>query len=243
MINSSAPASLALLLLVAIFGHASGSFGDHGLFWGGSAGSTANIARTGEWVDIDEAEIAVNLQKGSTALITYHLTVEAVKGIGAKLLPSENNKDTLQVRATVDGVPYRSSGSVASTYLVAQRTFSELSCSFTAQMSGNNHTVQLQWKKLGTQVDRWTIAPPALGSGYAISVMADHSQIFELEEPLTSSCSTGEWVDATNKLEFTLAADADLILGYSMTAASLVSFLKDDKEYVSSHGYRWCCFH
>ncbi len=219
-------------------------FSNHGLFWGSNAGSSASITTENVWQNIDGASIDVDLLgDDKDVLITYHVVVEGVKrNLASSPLPSENSKDVLQVRALVDGIPYRMSSSYASTYLVEQRVFSELTASFvasgmTAGVSNRNHTVLLQWKKIGTNVDRWIVSPPSMGNGYSLSALADHDKVWYAHESNDIVLNQkGVWLDASQKLEFYLEQDTKIVIGYAMNVAPQISkFVKDRKqEYVSS---------
>jgi len=237
--------SMVLLLLCGVT--ESSDFSQHGLFWGSNAGSSATISQENVWQNIDGASMDVNLMGGESkdVLITYHVIVEGVKrNLLNSPLPSENNKDVLQIRALVDGVPFRMSSSYASTYLVEQRVFSELTASFVAGgmtagagATNSNHTVLLQWKKIGTNVDRWIVSPPSMGNGYSLSALADHSKVWYAHETNDLVLQQkGVWLDASKKLEFYLEQDTNIVIGYAMNVNPQVSkFVKDRKqEYVSS---------
>lgn len=231
-------ALLAVLLLCSLGPICGSSFSQHGLFWGGNAASRAMIDTENTWQDIEDALVQINLASARTVLVNYHIVVESIKSLSAVPLPSENNKDVLQIRVLIDGTPYRHSSAYASTYLTEQRQFNELTGSFTAEIEDTaTHNITLQWKKVGNQVDSWRVSPPSLGSGYALAVIADYEQIWSLQENndviLTAK---GSWKDVSQTLEFYLEEDSTIVLGYSMSVSpKLNKFVKDRRqEYISS---------
>ena len=216
-------------------------FSRHGLFWGGGTRSNASISEENVWRPIDGTNVTFPLGKSSQVLVTYHILLEGVRGYGLGVLPTprESNKDTLQVRALIDGVPFRVSSTYASAYLVEQRTLTELTGTFMANIStgSRSHTVALQWKKSGNQVSRWLVSPQTLGSGYSISVLADHDHSWYLHEGSDAVITAqGAWQPLSGKLSFELERDRIVTLGYSFSVQpQLASFIKDRRqEFISS---------
>ena len=98
-------ALLAVLLLCSLGPICGSSFSQHGLFWGGNAASRAMIDTENTWQDIEDALVQINLASARTVLVNYHIVVESIKSLSAVPLPSENNKDVLQIRVLIDGTP------------------------------------------------------------------------------------------------------------------------------------------
>ncbi|KAJ1432957.1 hypothetical protein B484DRAFT_327005, partial [Ochromonadaceae sp. CCMP2298] len=208
-----------------------------GLFWGGVPSLNASIAETGSWQAIHGATLLVQLASERATLITYELGVEGLRRIDGSPLPREGHTDALQVRCLIDGVPLRYSSSFASTYLVEQRMFSSASSSFAANLSSGQHTVALQWKKTGSQIERWSVQTVGPNSQFSISAQADFDMLDYAHESNDQVLYTADaWKPMSDSMVFTVDRQRSVTVGYAATAQpQLLSFIKDrTMEYITS---------
>lgn len=105
----------------------------------------------------------------------------------------------------------------------------ELSSSFVVNMSTGVHAVSLQWKKIGTQISKWVIAPVSAGSGYTLAALANHDVIWHLNDVSDMIISAENvWKPLSNKLKFELDINSNVTIGYSVSIQPQVGkFIKD----------------
>ena len=92
------------------------SFSKYGLTWSTYPQLYESITRTGMWTDMVNASMAVDLPSDREVLFNYHIVVEGVQSFNGSTLPSEGNKDILQIRFKVNGSPNRYTSSFISSY-------------------------------------------------------------------------------------------------------------------------------
>ena len=194
------------------------------------------MTEAGRWQDVDNTSLQVNLHSRTTALVTWQLSVQAVRNLSGFPVPAEAAKDLLQVRVTVNGLPYRGSSSYAVTYLQEQAPFFQLSNTFVASLSAGPSSLCLQWKKTGDNVQAWRITAPYYeGTGYSLTVLADDYLLEARQSSQDAFLVTSNvWVDLPDPLQFTLPRDSRVILGYSFTLQPQFSAVLKDRgmEYV-----------
>ena len=143
---------------------------------------------------------------------------------------------TLQIRCTVDNIPYRSSSSYISTYATEERIVRELSGVFVANLSAKSHLISLQWKKSGSQISRWTMAPTISSTSFSISLIADHDKLWFCQETANSIINVnGLWKSLSETVDIKLDEESKVITGYSVTVQPQVALLLKDRrqEYIS----------
>eukprot|EP01032_Pedospumella_encystans_P014576 gene14576-16731_t len=170
-------------------------------------------------------------------LISYEIAVEGLRRLESATLPRESNTDSLQIRCLIDGVPLRYSSSVSTTYLVEQRMLASLSATFAANLSATNHTIILQWKKTGNQLDKWVLQTDGPNSKFIIAAQADFDKVSHLHELNDEFLFTPDvWKPLSGVLSFYVDRERTVTLGYSFTVQpQLFSFVKDrTMEYIMS---------
>ena len=201
-----------------------------GLFWSSVPHTNASLSSPGTWQDIDGSFIHITLDNKKSALISYEMQLEGLRELTGTVLPKENNFDTVQVRCMIDGVAYRSSSSFAFSYLVNEKNIATLAASFVVPFVAGNHSVSMQWKKLGNSVEEWIFSSSS-GAGLAISVQADHSQIWsknELNDKFISS--NGHWQTLTSNIEFNTSVKQQVTIGYTVSAQPQLGALIKDRN-------------
>ena len=179
-----------LYLLLILIPLVCGEFHNHGLIFGKNNFSPSRLIKVNKWEDIANSTVSFDLFSTKEVLVRYKVMVEGLKVHTPRSpLPSESKKDILQIRAVVDGVPFLHSSSYVSTYLVEQRTTHSLAGEFIANLTSINnntfHSISLQWKKLGKEVEEWRLIQPTasnIGSEQYISVLADHDQVWYIHD-------------------------------------------------------------
>ena len=203
-----------------------------GLFWGGATFVNASVSDNGRWRFIEGSTIFVPLSSSKTTLITYDIRVVGLRQVNvAPLMLQEGTMDTLQIRCILDGSPLRYSSSYISTYSVENQISATLSSSFTANLTASNHTVALQWKKIGHQVDKWAIATTGGSSGFSFVVQAQHATAHALHESKDRfRYSPGVWAPLTDVLTFFVDVTREVVLRYSVTVQPQVSSVIKDRS-------------
>ncbi len=93
-------------------------------------------------------------------------------------LPKEA-KDFVQARCVINQVPNQESGSHISSYLVEPRKVGSLQGAFAIELPPGNYTVMLEWRKLGSGIQKWsTYVSSGGGINSGLSVYA----VFEIFE-------------------------------------------------------------
>ena len=135
---------------------------------------------------------------------------------------SLGQKDFLQMRVLVDGIPFRQSSSYAQPSSSLEAATRSLRGTFVVNLGAGPHTVQLQWKKRGTFVTSWNSIPSlhdGFSSGRLLTATAHHRYLWHTEVTTDDTISTnGTWTDVKDSsLTFTLAEPATLRFLYSMS--------------------------
>jgi hypothetical protein len=208
-----------------------------GLFWGGSLHRSAQISEEGAWQPIPGGSLNILLDAVKQTIISYELAAEGLRNLGGNPLPRESNTDTLQVRCMIDGTPLRHSSSSATTYLVEQRMFFSLSSTFAVNLTADNHTISLQWKKTGTRLEKWVIQTNGANSKFTVTAQADFDAVSYAHETKDEFLYTVDtWKDLSNEVAFSVDRERIVTIGYSfLVQPQLLSFVKDRAmEYVMS---------
>ena len=97
-------------------------------------------------------------------------------------------KDSLQTRLTVDGVPFRESSSIFRT-VTRMAGSGSLTGSMVLNLTAGTHTVQLQWQKTGSGVASWWSQPEFLDGFVTSRSLVVFQERFEMlyHQALTSS--------------------------------------------------------
>ena len=212
-------------------------FSKHGQFWSGSSNKSASITANGQWQNVEGANMFVNLLYRGSVYIDYNVAIEGLKSLSLNSFPLINKRNTLQMRCTVDNIPYRSSSSYISSYATEERIARELSGVFVANLSAKSHFISLQWKKSGGQIIRWVMTPTISSVSFFISVIADHDELWFHQETTSSIINVnGLWRSLSETVDFTLDEESKLITGYSVTVQPQIALLLKDRrqEYIST---------
>jgi hypothetical protein len=161
---------------------------------------------------------------------------------GKPIFPSENNKDILQVRCKVNGIPLRQSSTLASTYLVEPSSVHELATSFLIDGRVDLNVIELEWKKLGNMVAEWRLLTgnselETNSSAHSISALADYVNIWHdhsAKDVVLSS--SGVWQELNQPLTMMLNRRSTLVFGYALTVQPQVKTALLDRrlEYVQA---------
>lgn len=180
--------------------------------------------------------MSIDLEYRGSVYIDYNVAIEGLKSLSLNPFPLKNIRDTLQIRCTVDNIPYRSSSSYISTYATEERIVRELSGVFVANLSAKSHLISLQWKKSGSQISRWTMAPTISSTSFSISLIADHDKLWFCQETANSIINVnGLWKSLSGTVDIKLDEESKVITGYSVTVQPQVALLLKDRrqEYIS----------
>lgn len=192
----------------------------------------------GAWENIPGYGMNITLPRNnSQVVLSYEIMVEGLRGQEIRPIPIEGGADTLQVRCLVDGMPYRYSSSMASTYDVDGRIFSHLSAVFVANLSANSHQISLQWKKIGDNIKKWVVSTSAVNAGYSMVAQADFASVNYVHESSDAYLyETDTWKNLSRNMTFSLVEDSSVTLSYSVTLQpQLASFVKDRAvEFIST---------
>ena len=135
---------------------------------------------------------------------------------------SLGQKDFLQMRVVVDGIPFRQSASHAQPSSSLESVTRHLKGTVVVTLGAGPHTIELQWKKRGTFVTSWNNIPSlhdGFSTGRILSATAQHRYMWHNEVTSDDYITTnGTWVDVKDtELTFTLAEPASLRFLYSMS--------------------------
>jgi hypothetical protein len=138
------------------------SFCNADLMWSVAPLNSTSISTAGVWVDMPDMSLSCTLARQTSLVLSYGVSVIAEKPLhpGGDFLNDNQEAsglgDFLGARLTVDGVPYRQSGSHVSPLASLERSARQLRGHLVLNMPAGNHTVRLQWKKWGTFVRSWS---------------------------------------------------------------------------------------
>jgi len=124
----------------------------------------AKLSKEKEWTDVTDTWLSFKLAEPSTIRLAYSMTVRPDQNQAIDRL---RQRDDVEARLLVDGLPYRESGSVASvTCVIACAGI--LEGAVTLPLRPGNHTVKLQWRRFSAFSLSWRNDPGML-DGYACS--------------------------------------------------------------------------
>ena len=193
--------------------------------WSKSPLDTIVLTDEDLWVDMPNTFVHVVLDESSPVFVTYEALVIANKPAvpGGDVLPNngqtEGFYDAVACRVTIDGVAYRQSGSKTTARMAAEVDSSVVAGHLITTLSAGNHTVQLQWKKIGSAVRSWTIdetIDDGFHGGRTITATSPSKYLW-YTQPLTgtSIASESEWLSVEDMtVEFELAEKATLRFMY-----------------------------
>lgn len=212
-------------------------FAQHGMFWGGSLLFDSAIVENGVWQGISGSALNISLSEKRTVVLSYDMTVQALRGRNGNPLPREGQWDALQVRCLVDGVPFRHGSAYALNYGVEATSYTKLSSILAIDLSASGHRISLEWKKVGQQIEEWRIATGAVNAAFSIVAEADFDAVFPLMETRDVYLPVSQvWKPLTSPLTFTLLRDRNVTISYAFSVQpQLLSFIMDrNMEYVNT---------
>lgn len=163
--------------------------------WSASPLSTASLKKPNDvWVDVPDTAVVFEIYNEATVLISYDVAVSRIVEF-SEASQRTTAESEVAFRITVDGVPYRGSGStvgdnepevtVASGYLIRP-------------LLAGQHDVRLQWRRRGERVNKWIISSDVLdgfAGGRNLIVSAQHKYIWYTQPLTTASLDTSDiWV-------------------------------------------------
>jgi hypothetical protein len=104
--------------------------------------------------------------------------------------------------------------------LVENRVISYLSASFSVKLPLASNNITLQWKKVGSGVNKWIILPDSMNtsSGSSLSVLNDYENMWTLQESTDNILAVNnQWKNLTNDLNLFLIQDRTITVGYSLS--------------------------
>ncbi|ETW00580.1 hypothetical protein H310_07160 [Aphanomyces invadans] len=214
---------LLLVLLAAV--HAAVDVTFHSL-WSASPLHYVTITTNDKWQDIPDAQVYTFLPRPTTVLVSYSVTVfpeiPSLPSTGGLAIIDDTrargSDDLLAFRVVVDAFPARQSGAFTGYF---QTESSLISGYWATPLASGNHSIRLQWKKLGTYVAKWSINPD-VGTGFSggcsLVVAAQHSGIW-YSQPLTTIAVTKPltW-EPVMTVSFTLETAMDVRVLYHIPA-------------------------
>lgn len=206
------------------------------LMWSAQPLSEATLHAEGVWEPVKDTNITLQLNNEAEVLVSYSLATTAERrssgvAAGSDLFASglslsgAGQRNFLQARLLINGVPYRQSSSHASPGLSMESNSDTLTGHAAVNLGPGAHDVQLQWKKLGAGVAAWG-SRPSVADGFAggrsIVVTARHRYIWHTHaDSIARIDAEGSWVDVPGtSLDFTLPDSSSLRFLYSMTVRS-----------------------
>ena len=131
--------------------------------WSVAPLNTTAIRSAGAWLDIADMTLSLSLPNTTSVIVSYGVSVVADKPthpggdfLNDAGLEASGLGDFLGARLTIDGVPYRQSGSHVSALGSMERSARQLRGHMVLPLQGGNHTVKLQWRKWGRFVRSWS---------------------------------------------------------------------------------------
>ena len=177
------------------------------------------------WHSVNDTELKVFVDVESVILISYSATVIASKSfLPGGDFAGESADSFLGMRISVDGIPYRQSGSHSNPVSSFETVRTSLSGHLVVtNLAAGSHVIQLEWRSWGSDTTRWSIRPSLLG-GYggsrSITAQSRFKYLYH-SQPLTVSQITypGNWTPVEGcQLEFALPREWTLYIFYSLQA-------------------------
>lgn len=121
--------------------------------------SETAVSTDGKWISLKDTEANFTLHEQAKVYITFQLDAMAhgkrpTNDFGLTSLP-----DLLLARLLVNGIPFRQSGSNTSPNPFQKHPILHLRGGVSLVLGSGNHTVTLQWKKLGKAVEFYSSVP------------------------------------------------------------------------------------
>lgn len=203
------------------------------LMWSSRPLSDTSIRSQKAWEDVQGTNLTLQLEGEAEVLFSYYMMVQSTgtaQTSGSDFLNSGVSttgglSDFLQLRLVVNGIPYRQSSSHVSPGLALGYSQELLSGHAVISLGSGSHDVQLQWKKVGTQVTSWS-SRPSLADGHissrSITATARHKFLRHTHSDVfTLITQEGSWHNVSGMaLTFTLEEPTSLSFLYSMTVRS-----------------------
>ncbi|CAM9134032.1 unnamed protein product [Discosporangium mesarthrocarpum] len=159
--------------------------GRDGLMWSARPLTDCRLDESGVWINIPDTSLTVVLENEASILVSYSMVVNAAQSQvpGSSFLTDQQhnggNRDVLQIRLLVNGVPLRQSSSHTSAAGSYETFVDTLGGHVVTELGPGNHTVGLQWKKsAGGTVTSWSTRPSSHDghtSGRSVVVTAQAS--------------------------------------------------------------------
>ena len=206
-------------------------------FWSAYPHPDLQISNNGVWETMEGTAFNVTINIEKYIVISYDAVLEGLRHINANPLPREGNSDTIQVRCLINGVPYRPSSTFSSTFGVEAKASAKLSNLFVVNLSPKVHEIKLQWKKYGTNIEKWIVSNNAENVAFSFFAYSNFKQIYYFHEQedkyLTAS---GLWKPLSNNMTLDLARDSFVTISYSLTVQPQLSIYVKDRamEYLST---------
>lgn len=207
------------------------------LMWSAQPLSEATLQTNGLWEPVKDTNITLQLDNEAEVLVSYFLSTIAMRRSGGGVvagselfssglsLSGSGQRNFLQTRLLINGVPYRQSSAHTSPGLSVESNSDTLTGHAAVNLGPGAHDVQLQWKKVGSGVATWS-SRPSIADGFAggrtVVVTARHRYIWHSHaDSIARIDAEGSWTDVPDtSLEFTLPEVASLRFLYSMTVRS-----------------------
>ena len=159
-----------------------------GLMWSVQPHETSILTTEGVWLDVDNTAVTFLLDNEAVIMVSYSLAAMSSKAFhaGGDFL-NDNQvqsgaRDFIGCRLTVDGVPYRQSGSHISPAGSLESSIGTLEGYLVTELGPGTHTIALQWRKWGSYVRSWSNRPnfeDGQVSGRSITVTAHHRFVLQ----------------------------------------------------------------
>ncbi|KAF0687227.1 Aste57867_20989 [Aphanomyces stellatus] len=190
--------------------------------WSASPLEKVTITTNDGWVDVPNTLVQAVLALPTTVLISYCVTVfpqlASLPSTGGLAIIDETrapgSDDLLAFRVVVDSFAARQSGASTGYF---QTEASLVSGYWATPLSAGNHSVHLQWKKIGTYVTEWTINP-GVGTGFSggctLVVAAQHTSLWYTQPLVPVSISQPlEW-EAVMSVTVTITSNTTVRILY-----------------------------
>lgn len=201
--------------------------------WSAKPLSDAVLTSDAVWEDVFQTNVTLSLETQSEVLASYALTAVATRRpynvIGASDFYSSSTgasqRNFLQIRLIIDGVPFRQSSSHASPGLTLETNIEVLSGYAAVRLDPGLHEFRLQWKKIGPGVSSWA-SRPSIGDGFmsgrSLAITSRHSSMWYSSAESTAVInSDGVWLnlqDSSLAINLTRAGPVRFL--YTMTVRS-----------------------
>jgi len=158
--------------------------------WSSQPLTPATISTPNIWYDLPSTSLSFNLPNESPVLLNYQITVRGFKpeNSASDFLVDDRmsigQKDFIQLRMVVDGVPLRQSSTHAQPGTSLEASGTSRTGYAVANLGAGNHTAVLQWKKRGTYVTSWRCLPSlddGFSAGRVLSATSHHRYMWTRE--------------------------------------------------------------